>query len=201
MKKLLFITAISFFTLLFSVTSFSQNLKYKGYGEINYSLGMGTPEIYSGIKGKPADIGLLSTSHGILLADKFFVGIGGSYNVTLKSGGESGFGVHGDLRYNIVNFNETKLFIGGRAGLLFTEKVSNVSKNQYDGLVRLKSGLTINPFISLELPVMPNNNLVISAGYRSQFYKLTLEGQAGKSTQILFNDDFEYLNFSIGVSF
>lgn len=79
MQKLLIITAISFLTLLVSTTSYSQNLKYKGYAEVNYSLGMGRPEVYSGIKIEPAEMGLISTSHGIVLSEKLFIGAGGAY--------------------------------------------------------------------------------------------------------------------------
>ena len=103
------------------------------------------------------------------------------------------------MRYNFVTVGKVNLLLGSRIGYLIFSKSTDIpAKGNLTQRLILQGGLLINPFVSAEIPINPSNNLVISAGYRSQFYKLYTSGQ---NVQTLFNDDFEYLNFSIGISF
>lgn len=117
------------------------------------------------------------------------------------TGGSSGFIGHGDIRYSVVNLPKFRLNIGGKAGYLQYKLIENVYQSSKQlGVITTTGGLMINPFVSAEIAVSKRNNIIVSGGYLSQKYTVVYDKNgSGRST--LFNDDFEYLHASVGVSF
>lgn len=177
-------------------------IRYKGYVEANYANSPFEKNYgSSNTKITAADVLTVSTSHGILL-DDLFVGIGGQYLKTLSTNGGNGFIAHADLRYFVMNNQKFKLNVGAKAGFLQYSMNENVYQGTTPlGILSSTGGLMINPFVSGEIPVSNANNLVVSLGYLFQQYKVIYTKNGAGGTSTLFNDGFEYLNFSVGVSF
>ena len=180
----------------------NKSINYKGYIEVSYATSPFEKNYgVNNTKIKAADVLMASTSHGILLNDLFFVGLGGQYLKTLSSGATNGFIGHGDIRYSILNSTKFRLNIGSKIGYLQYKLIENVYQSSSQiGVLTTTGGLMINPFLSGEIAVSTSNNLIISGGYLSQKY-IIIYDKNGSGRSTLFNDDFEYFNFTVGLSF
>lgn len=176
------------------------SVHYKGYLELSYGNSPFEKNYGTSSKVKAAEIGNVSTSHGIIISNVVFIGVGGQYLKTFNSTAPDGFGGHGDLRFTLIN-GRSKLIIGGKGGYLKYNLVEKVYESTVqNGTLTTTGGLMINPFISTEMPLTKNNNFVISAGYLMQHYNVVWLKKSGLGTT-LFNDDFEYFHFSLGATF